>query len=83
MAPRDVPAGAHYADAAGARHQRLAQPAADSLRKSVDSAHVGKEVERASSKRKPIVAIRLDAAPLTPAFEYFLSESQWSMRATD
>ena len=41
------------------------------------SKHVGKEVERASSKGVPIVALRMDAAPLTPAFEYFLSESQW------
>jgi hypothetical protein len=36
-----------------------------------------KEVERASSKRRPILALRTDAAPLTPALEYFLSESQW------
>jgi len=33
--------------------------------------------ERASSKKRPIIALRTDAAPLTPAFEYFLSESQW------
>jgi TolB-like protein len=77
MAPRDVPAGAHYADALvrainGSRTLLLILS-----ENSVDSAHVSKEVERASSKRKPIVAIRLDAAPLTPAFEYFLSESQW------
>jgi hypothetical protein len=43
----------------------------------IASNHVGKEVERASSKRRPIVALRTDAAPLTPALEYFLSESQW------
>ena len=43
----------------------------------VASTHVGKEVERASSKRKPIIAFRADAAPLNPALEYFLSESQW------
>ena len=43
----------------------------------VVSPHVGKEVERGSSKRRPILALRIDAAPLTPALEYFLSESQW------
>jgi TolB-like protein/Tfp pilus assembly protein PilF len=43
----------------------------------VASSHVGKEVERASSKHKQIIALRIDAAPLTPALEYFLSESQW------
>jgi TolB-like protein/Flp pilus assembly protein TadD len=43
----------------------------------VGSPHVGKEIERASSKRKPIIAFRIDAAPLNHALEYFLSESQW------
>jgi TolB-like protein/Tfp pilus assembly protein PilF len=38
---------------------------------------VGKELERAASKRHPIIVMRIDSAPLTPAFEYFLSESQW------
>ena len=41
------------------------------------SSHVGKEIERATSKKRPIIVLRIDAAPLTPAFEYFLSESQW------
>jgi TolB-like protein/Tfp pilus assembly protein PilF len=43
----------------------------------MESVHVGKELERATSKRRLIIAIRTDTAPLTPAFEYFLSESQW------
>jgi hypothetical protein len=41
------------------------------------SAHVSKEIERASAKRRPIIALRLDQTPLPPAFEYFLSESHW------
>jgi TolB-like protein/tetratricopeptide (TPR) repeat protein len=77
MAPRDVPAGAHYADALVRAINSSRSLLLILSENSVDSAHVSKEVERASSKRKPIVAIRLDAAPLTPAFEYFLSESQW------
>jgi adenylate cyclase len=77
MAPRDVPAGAHYADALVRAINASRSLLLILSVNSVDSAHVSKEVERASSKRKPIVAIRLDAAPLTPAFEYFLSESQW------
>jgi TolB-like protein/Flp pilus assembly protein TadD len=77
MAPRDVPAGAHYADALVRAINAARCLLLILSENSVDSAHVSKEVERASSKRKPIVAIRLDAAPLTPAFEYFLSESQW------
>jgi len=43
----------------------------------VASAHVGREIERAISKRHPVVALRIDAAPLTAAFEYFLNQSQW------
>src|SRR6267378_4483164 len=43
----------------------------------IASSHVSREIERASSKKRPIIALRIDAAPLTPALEYFLSESQW------
>jgi adenylate cyclase len=44
---------------------------------SVASPHVGKEIERASSKRRRIIAFHIDSASLTRGFEYFLSESQW------
>jgi len=77
IAPRDVTPGAQYADAIvrainGARLMVLvlSQYAAA-------SPHVGREIERASSKQRRILALRLDAVPLTPALEYFLSESQW------
>jgi TolB-like protein/tetratricopeptide (TPR) repeat protein len=77
IAPRDVAPGAQYADAI-VRAINGAQVLVLVLSESaVASAHVGKEIERASSKRRPIIALRIDAAPLTPAFEYFLSESQW------
>jgi adenylate cyclase len=77
IAPRDVRAGALYADAivraiSGAKTFVLVLSES-----SIDSSHVGKEIERASSKKRPIIALRIDAAPLTPALEYFLSESQW------
>jgi TolB-like protein len=77
IAPRDVEAGALYADAiiraiSGAKALVLVLS-----RSAIASSHVGKEVERASSKRRPIFALRIDTAPLTPALEYFLSESQW------
>jgi TolB-like protein/Flp pilus assembly protein TadD len=77
IAPRDVKAGALYADAivraiSGARAFVLVLSESG-----IASSHVGKELERASSKKRPIIALRIDAAPLTPALEYFLSESQW------
>ena len=77
IAPRDVTPGSHYADhimSAISRAKVLVLVLSDSA---LASKHVGKEVERASSKGRPIIALRTDATPLTPAFEYFLSESQW------
>jgi TolB-like protein/Tfp pilus assembly protein PilF len=77
IAPRDVTPGSHYADhimSAISRAKVLVLVLSDSA---LASKHVGKEVERASSKGRPIIALRTDAAALTPAFEYFLSESQW------
>jgi serine/threonine-protein kinase len=44
---------------------------------SVASRHVGKELERASSKQRMIITLRTDTAALPRPFEYFLSESQW------
>jgi TolB-like protein/Flp pilus assembly protein TadD len=77
IAPRDVKAGALYADAivraiSGAKAFVLVLSES-----AIASSHVSKEIERASSKKRPIIALRIDAAPLTPALEYFLSESQW------
>jgi TolB-like protein len=77
IAPRDVIPGSLYADGIvrainGASVFVLVLSA-----HAVGSAHVGKEIERASSKRRPIIAVHTDSARLTPAFEYFLSESQW------
>src|ERR1700722_18632214 len=77
IAPRDVKPGAEYADAIvhainDAKVIVLVMSAG-----AVTSAHVGREVERAASKRKPIIAFRIDAAPLSAALEYFLSQSQW------
>ncbi len=44
---------------------------------SAASQHVLREVERASSKRHPIIAFRIDLAPMPADFEYFLNTSQW------
>ncbi len=83
IAPRDVPAGAQYADAIVRAINEARALVLILSSESVKSSHVGREVERASSKRKQIIAVRLDAAPLTPALEYFLSESQWVDVAAD
>jgi TolB-like protein/predicted Zn-dependent protease len=77
IAPRDVTPGAFYADeivhaidAAKAIVLILSVNAADSQ-------HVLREVERAASKRHPVVSLRIDQAPLPAGLEYFLNTSQW------
>lgn len=77
IAPRDVVPGALYADGiiraiTGSKVFVLVLS-----QNAIASKHVGKEVERASSKGRPIVTLRTDTAPLTRALEYFLGESQW------
>jgi TolB-like protein len=77
IAPRDVIPGTFYADAiVGAIDESLIFVLILS-KEAVESAHVGRELERAASKKHPIIALRTDAAPLTRAFEYFLNQSQW------
>ncbi len=77
LAPRDVPPGALYADAIVRAINDARALVLLLSQSSIGSSHVGKELERASAKKKQIIAVRVDDAPLTPAFEYFLSESQW------
>ena len=77
IAPRDVKAGALYADSIVRAISGAKAFVVVLSESAIASSHVGKEVERASSKKRPIIALRVDAAPLTPALEYFLSESQW------
>jgi TolB-like protein/Flp pilus assembly protein TadD len=77
IAPRDVKPGAQYADAIVRAINDAKAVMLVMSRSAVASSHVGKEIERASSKHKSIIAFRIDAAPLNHALEYFLSESQW------
>jgi TolB-like protein/Flp pilus assembly protein TadD len=77
IAPRDVTAGTSYAgqiihaiDAARASVLILSKDAAA-------SPHVLRELERSSSKRHPIIALRIDQAPLPADFEYFLNTTHW------
>jgi TolB-like protein/Flp pilus assembly protein TadD len=77
MAPRDVTAGAQYADAIVRAINEAGTMVLVLSGSAVASSHVAREVERAASKRKPIIPFRLDAAALNPELEYFLSNSQW------
>jgi TolB-like protein/Flp pilus assembly protein TadD len=77
LAPRDVKPGALYADAIVAAINEAKALVLVLSGSAVTSSHVSREVERAASKRKPMIAFRIDAAPLSRALEYFLGESQW------
>jgi TolB-like protein len=77
IAPRDVVPGTHYADGIVRALDESTVLVLILSEQAVASAHVGRELERAASKHHPIIALRIDTAPLTPAFEYFLNESQW------
>jgi hypothetical protein len=77
IAPRDVMPGEFYAgaivhaiDAARIIVLVLSENAAT-------SPHVVREVERAASKRHPVISLRIDQAPLPADLEYFLNTSQW------
>jgi TolB-like protein len=77
IAPRDVVPGEFYAgaivhaiDATKAIVLVLSQSAAGSQ-------HVIREVERASSRKHPVVSFRIDLAPMPADLEYFLNTSQW------
>jgi TolB-like protein len=77
IAPRNVVPGALYADEIIRAINEAKVVVLVLSEQAVASAHVGKEIERASSKGRRILALRTDSATLTRAFEYFLSESQW------
>jgi len=77
IAPRDVTPGSRYADEiVGAINDAKVLVLVLSEH-AVASPHVGREIERAATKRRRIIGLRTDAASLTRSFEYFLSESQW------
>jgi TolB-like protein/Flp pilus assembly protein TadD len=77
IAPRDVKPGAQYADAIVRAINESKAVVLVMSGSAVGSTHVAREVERAASKRKPIIPFRIDNATLNPELEYFLSNSQW------
>jgi TolB-like protein/Flp pilus assembly protein TadD len=77
IAPRDVRPGDFYADSIVQAINACTVLVLLLSQSAVDSNHVLREVERASAKKRPIIAFRIDAAALPPGLEYFLSASQW------
>jgi TolB-like protein len=77
IAPRDVVPGTLYAEGIVRALDESRVLVLILSKDAVASPHVGRELERAASKRHPIIAFKVDAAPLNRAFEYFLNQSQW------
>jgi TolB-like protein/Tfp pilus assembly protein PilF len=77
IAPRDVRPGDFYADAIVHAINACQVLILVLSANSIASPHVIREVERASAKRRPIIAFRVDATPLPAGLEYFLSASHW------
>jgi TIR domain len=67
VAPRDVKPGAQYADAIVRAINEAKTMVLVLSQSSVGSSHVGREIERAASKHKQVIALKIDAAALTPA----------------
>ena len=77
IAPRNVTPGEFYAESIVHAIDSAKVAVLVLSRHTADSQHVLREVERASSKRHPIVTFRTDDAPLPAGLEYFLNSSQW------
>jgi TolB-like protein len=77
IAPRDVRAGQSYAAAIVEAINSCRMLLLVLSQAAIDSPHVLREVERASSKRRPVLPVRIDDARLPPDLEYFLSANQW------
>jgi TolB-like protein/Tfp pilus assembly protein PilF len=77
IAPRDVVPGEFYADAIVRAIDAAKVIVLTLSQNAAASPHVLREVERASSKRHPVVSFRIDLAPLPAGLEYFLNTSQW------
>ena len=77
IAPRDVRPGEAYAAAIVNAINDCRMLILVLSKHAIDSPHVLREVERASSKRRPVLSVRMDGTALPPELEYFLSANQW------
>ena len=77
VAPRNVVPGEFYADAIVRAIDASKVLVLVLSQNASSSPHVLREVERASSRRHPIISLRVDLTPLPAALEYFLNTSHW------
>jgi hypothetical protein len=76
IAPRNIRPGDFYADAIVNAINACPALVLVLSKNSVDSAHVLREVERASSKKRTIITFRIDSAPLPPGLEQLTTAAE-------
>ncbi len=77
IAPRDVPPGADYGEAIIRAIEGTKAALLLLSRQSNASIHVTHEVERATSKRKRVIPVRLEDVKPSPSLELHLATAQW------
>jgi TIR domain len=77
IAPRDVRAGEPCAASSVEAINACRMVLLVLTKNAIESPHVFREVERASSKKRSILSIHLDPTTLPPELEYFLSVNHW------
>lgn len=77
IAPRDMIAGAFYADAIVHAIDSASSLVLILSKDGTHSHHVLRELERAASRRRAVITLKIDTKPMPAAFEYFLNTSQW------
>jgi adenylate cyclase len=77
IAPRNVRAGESYAAAIVGAINSCRMLVLVLSKNAIASGHVLREVERASSKKRPVLSVRMDATELPPELEYFVSANHW------
>lgn len=77
IAPRDVTPGEFYSGAIVHAIDAAKVIVLILSGSSASSPNVLREVERAASKRHPVVSLRIDQVPLPADLQYFLNTSQW------
>jgi hypothetical protein len=77
IAPREVMPGTFYGDEIVHAIDATKALVVILSSQAAGSPHVLREVERAASKRHPVIALRIDQSGLPAGLEYFLNTSQW------
>lgn len=77
MAPRNITPSAEYAEQLVEAIESSRLIVLILSEKSINSPQVSREVERAVSKRIPILPFRIEDVPLSKSMEYFISSHHW------